>query len=266
MTVVLQFHHDFIGQDLYVQTGADNINWTYTLNTQRYPTYGGEVVQILSCFVDTLTVQGTCERQMTGDYTNPGMEDIYTWFLKYMQGASQGGAGTIAYTERYITMAYPARNWVVNIQLQSLPGYLLDRDTVAPTWQISGKVVEEIGSGMSLDDILTGGGGFGNGVGADVQAFKNLQDGVSLKYPDPSQSPFTSPFQGKVTPAQIKSLQDSISKDLGNQFSQIVQSWSNGDYSSFLGAQPSQFSNGAAVSPHNVNKPTVTHKAGKAKH
>jgi hypothetical protein len=254
---VLQFHHDFITEDLFVQTGADNINWTYGLNTQRYPTYGGEVVQILSCFVDTLTVQGSCERQLTGDYGNPGMEDIYRWFLMYMQRASQGGKGTVTYTERYITMTYPERNWIVGFQLQNLPGYMLDRDTAAPTWQIAGKVVEQIGTGMSLDDILAG-------AGADAVAFQKIQDGVSLKYPDPSQSPFTSPFQGKVTPAQIKTLQDSVSKDLGNQFSKIVQAWSGGDYSSFLGAQPSQFNNGQAVNPSNVAKP-ATQNAGTGK-
>lgn len=261
---VIQFHHDYLPTDLYVQTGADSINWTYTLNTQRYPTYGGEVVQILSCFVDTLTITGTCERQWTGDFANPGMEDIYRWFLGYMQVASQGGKGTVHYTERYITMLYLERGWVLDFQLQNLPGYMLDRDTPAPTWQIAGKVVEQIGTGMSLDDILAGSAGMGNGVGADVTAFQNVQDGISLKYPDPSQSPFTSPFQGKVTPAQIKTLQNSISQDLGSQFSKIVQSWGSGDYSSFLGAQPSQFANGAALNPNNVNKST-TQKAGSGK-
>src|ERR1700756_3668718 len=101
------FHHDFISPDLYVQTGADNINWTYTLNTQRYPTYGGEVVQILSCFIDTLTITGTLPRIQSRDQGAPrsdaGMEDIYQYFLQYMQIASQGGAGTTAYSERYLS-------------------------------------------------------------------------------------------------------------------------------------------------------------------
>src|ERR1700756_4389028 len=109
------FHHHFISPDLYVQTGADNINWTYTLNTQRYPTYGGEVVQILSCFIDTLTIQGTVARQQSRDTSKPqsdaGMEDIYKWFLQYMQIASQGRKGTTAYSERYIKFTYPARGW-----------------------------------------------------------------------------------------------------------------------------------------------------------
>jgi hypothetical protein len=35
-----------------------NVEWTYNLNTQVYDTYGGQVIQVLSVNVDTLTIDG----------------------------------------------------------------------------------------------------------------------------------------------------------------------------------------------------------------
>jgi hypothetical protein len=270
---LVSFHHDFIPNDLYIQTGADNINWTYTLNTQRYPTYGGEVVQILSCFIDTLTIQGTVARQQSRDRGKPvsdaGMEDIYQWFLTYMQIASQGGKGTTAYSERYITFSYPERGWVLNFQCQELPGYALDRNTVAPTWQISGKVVEvpKLMSGMTLDDILAGGAGGGNGVGADVKAFQRIQDGIDLSQPDPANNPFNTAFPtGAKTSSQQQQLAQQALQNLGGQFGKIVQSWANGDFSSVLGSTPSQFNNPTfGPTPRSANPIPPTQAAGKKK-
>lgn len=271
MSIVI-FQHPFIKPDLYIQTGADNINWTYTLNTQRYPTYGGEVVQILSCFIDTLTIQGTVARQQSRDTSSPradaGMEDIYEYFLTYMQLASQGGTGTTAYSERYIKFLYPERGWYLAFQCQELPGYMLDRDTSAPTWQISGKVVElpALMTGMTLDDILAGGAGAGNGVGANVAAFQNVQDGVDLKQPDPASNPFNTPFPtGVKVNKQQQQLAQQALQGLGGQFGKIVQSWSNGDFSSVLGSTPTQFNTSGRGSISGGTNPIPTQAAGKKK-
>jgi hypothetical protein len=43
------------GPYLTVDTGLDEASWSYNLNTVAFPTYGGEVVQILSCNVGELT-------------------------------------------------------------------------------------------------------------------------------------------------------------------------------------------------------------------
>src|SRR4051794_31156530 len=85
MEAELIFTHPNVrsGTPLTVTTGADMIRWTYTLNTANWPTYGGEVVQILSVAIDDVNIQGTCR-----NYAE--MENIYAYFLEFVQIATQG--------------------------------------------------------------------------------------------------------------------------------------------------------------------------------
>jgi hypothetical protein len=42
-------------------TGLERVAWGYTLNTANFPTYAGEVVQILSCYVEDLEITGVVQ-------------------------------------------------------------------------------------------------------------------------------------------------------------------------------------------------------------
>lgn len=66
----LEFYHPEVGY-LRVNTGADRMAWGYSLNTAVYPTYAGEVVQILSCYIDNLEITGSIQ-------TYADLEEIYT--------------------------------------------------------------------------------------------------------------------------------------------------------------------------------------------
>jgi len=133
----LTFHHPSpqIKHDLVVAVKPDQITWAYGLNTANFPTYGGEVVQILSMYVDDLTING-----MVSSYEE--LERIYGWFIAYMQVATQGHAGKEGYDARPVEMTYHHRNWKFNILPKGLPGFKYGRDVVAPTWQLQAAVSE----------------------------------------------------------------------------------------------------------------------------
>lgn len=127
------FSHPSIKNDLNLNINPDSIVWSYRLNTQNYPTFGGEVVQILSMFIDDIQITGT-----TSSYAQ--MEKIYKWFVAYMQRATQGK--TQAYDTTPVTFFYPARGWKFLIQPKSVPGFRYGKDVVAPSWSVTAAVVE----------------------------------------------------------------------------------------------------------------------------
>jgi hypothetical protein len=232
-------------QALVVTTGADQIGWTYGLNTRHYPTYGGEVIQILSCYINNLQIGGTCAAYTTGDYANPGIEEIYSWFLLYMQVASQGAIGTGAYSEYPITCNYVDRGWQIQFQCLTAPAFNLSRDLVAPTWQITGQVVAapEPMRNFTLNTVF-----FGN----DATEFGMMHDGVDLTQPDPALNPYQSPFPNKSAKVQQNNISKAIGK-LGSYWAGLISAWDGGDYSDITGstqqnvANSSQFLNGAAA-------------------
>src|SRR5687768_5528619 len=62
MAVVFSYTHtglpDKPRRTLRLRHNPYEVNWTYNLNTQTYPTYAGEVIQVLSVNIDKLTIQG----------------------------------------------------------------------------------------------------------------------------------------------------------------------------------------------------------------
>lgn len=136
------------GPWLNIDTGVDEIGWGYSLNAVAFPTYGGEVVQILSCFLENLTIQGT-----VANYAK--MEQIYSYFVYYLQIATQGRktnsrAGTASYNQTPITCVYPERGWTFKIFITELPGFRYATETVAPEWRLTAHIVDD---SMDLHDI-----------------------------------------------------------------------------------------------------------------
>jgi hypothetical protein len=133
----LMFEHPGITSGpLLVKVKPEQITWAYGLNTKNYSTFGGEVVQILSMYVDDLVVSGT-----VGTYKE--IEAIYGWFINYMNIATQGHKSNAeGYDTRPVTMYYPHRQWKFSIYPKSMPGFRYGRDVVAPSWQLSAAVSE----------------------------------------------------------------------------------------------------------------------------
>lgn len=128
------FSHPLMSRPLLIDTKPDQIVWNYGLNTAVYPTFGGEVVQILSVYFDDMTVAGT-----VSSYAE--LEAIYSWFITYMQYATQGRTDP-SFDQHPVKFDYPQRGWTFQIWPKALPGFRYGRDVVAPTWKLIAAVKE----------------------------------------------------------------------------------------------------------------------------
>jgi murein DD-endopeptidase MepM/ murein hydrolase activator NlpD len=119
---------------LTIKTGADEITWGYGLNTKRFPTYGGEVVQILSTYADQMTIKGTCRNYKE-------LTEIYEYFKSYIFYTT--GIQDRERKQKYLLFEYPARNWKFVIMVADASGFRISRDVAAPEWQIKAEIVSE---------------------------------------------------------------------------------------------------------------------------
>ena len=131
----LVFTHPKVPDPLRVYVNPNQIEWGYGLNVANFPTYGGEVVQILSSYVDDMTVQGDVE-------TYRQMEEIYRWFINYIHLATVGEKGTGRYNVHPVSMYYSERQWQFNIYPIGMPGFRYGTEVVAPEWQLQAAVVD----------------------------------------------------------------------------------------------------------------------------
>lgn len=136
---------------LELETGVNSIFWGYNLNVQRYPTYGGEVVQILSAYVDDVVLAGEVRH-------DEELMHIYRYFYAYFTLASQGqGSGAIGdqrFNQKPMTLEYQHRQWLLHIQPIAAPGFRIGRDVVVPTWQLTAHVVQDWGDAPNVGEFL----------------------------------------------------------------------------------------------------------------
>jgi hypothetical protein len=92
----LLFQHELVrgGEPLVVETGMDEVEWSYNLNVAEFPTYGGEVVQILAVYIDDLMINGTI-----ASYSE--LESIYGFFMEYFTVATQGTSALSPEGDKY---------------------------------------------------------------------------------------------------------------------------------------------------------------------
>lgn len=218
--IEVQFYHPVVvPTHLTINTKPDQIVWNYGLNVQKFPTYGGEVVQILSVFFDDMTIAGTVA-------TYAQMEEIYAWFIQYMQVATQGNTSTKHYNQQPVTFRYPERDWTFQIWPKSLPGFRYGRDVVAPTWSLVAAVKEP---DAVLAHQITAYSAKAAATQADFQLFgkATVDFGTTA---DLLHNPWASPdadptINGKTTMASFLSQQ---TKSLADTFSHWVSDYSNG--------------------------------------
>jgi hypothetical protein len=238
----LIFQHAKIDRALTVETGANNISWSYNLNTQAYPTYGGEVVQVLSTNIDQMTIQG----EVTS-YAK--MEEIYRWFLEYMGKATQGYGSQEGYNESAVIMLYPHRGWQFSIKPISLPNLRYGRDVVVPQWQMVAHVIvpDPETQQLSIDH------GIGSLVGGELA---NVNQRISADIGFRSQNPFSDPnsaitkeefqlyYNGdkskvpegiRIEGEKVADIGSNAHKAVGKQMSAMFEKLMNGDVESIFG-------------------------------
>lgn len=226
----LLFSHPKVGS-LTINTGMDEIGWEYKLNTANWPTYGGEVVQILSVYIEDLLIKGSIR-------TYQDMEEIYKFFAKYMLVATQGSKGVGSYDQTPMTMAYSPRQWTFYIQPKSAPGFRYETETVNPEWQLQAHVVDDTPDVDALKELVV------SRVlnGEDNQNFA-LSGIISPDSGDPANNPFSAP--GTVSGNTFKPLSEAQTQEDINKYADyynsLIPAYMKGDYSSItseIGSKP----------------------------
>jgi len=231
----LLFEHPLVEKSpLIIRTGMDNIEWRYSLNTANYPTYGGEVIQILSVFIDDLVIGGTIK-------TYHELEEIYSFFAEYMSIASQGGGGHGSYSQIPMKAFYTPREWSFSIQPLSLPGFKYSRETVAPVWQMQAHVVDETSGNyetlkemieVSHGKIIKTGAELGTG---ESEEFK-LKGIINAASADPEDNPFSAPetkYGENFTKGNFALTEKSLKEEAG-AWSKFVSGYIEGNYDPLL--------------------------------
>ncbi len=243
----VHFWHEFIegGKPLVIETGIDEVAWSYRLNTASFPTYGGEVIQILSVFIDDLKVSGT-----VAQYDDA--ERIYRFFMRYFTIATQGASAatsSLKYEQKPMVFSYPHRGWVMEIQPLKAPGFTYATETVTPTWQMQAHVVDDSPNVDDLKELVSlSAGELGSlenvtAVPHGTNSFK-LTGVIAPDMGDPAQNPFVAPGKvglgEKFNPAEGKAVTEGLGK-IADYYNHLLPSYLGGDFSNVvteIGAKP----------------------------
>lgn len=219
MAEVIFYHptvSDVLGKGrLVIETGANSVRWSYHLNTVVTPTFGGEVVQNLSVFIDDLTIEG--------DVKNSNLEEICEWMIAYFQVATQGNvsltSGTetsLQFDEHVVEVSYPERGWNFDVRPTSLPGVHWGLEVVVPTYQITAAIIEPDPAMTSLT------------IAGAEQGLDEIPAGIGYV----AQNPFSNPFPdgddpiGKFDPHKTQDAFD----EAGDWFNNLIPSYAQGDF------------------------------------
>ena len=262
----INFQHPVIGS-LTIDTGLDQANWSYAVNYVNYPTYGGEVVQILSVYIDDLTLGGTVT-------TYAQVEEIYSYFASYFQVATQGknpaptSGNSVtgnSYNLQPVSFYYPERHWAFKLYPMSAPGFSYDYDVMAPTWQLTAHIIDDspdltlIKNGiqaLAVSQLVN------NDGGAQANTF-NLTGNISPEYGDPNADPFETYNQGKAAlSAQVGKYAD--------YYNSLLPAYSSGEFGSLTGVVasgpnlvgPTQGSSGGSSTTATTQSGSTTGKGG----
>jgi hypothetical protein len=224
----VDFHYPNIGTNqasdntLEVRTGANSIKWGYNLNTNKIPTYAGEVVQILSTNVSALRVSGNSR-------SNQHLMSIYKWFRIYMEIA-----GSRTHNQQPIKFQYPERGWELGIYVTQLPQVRLARDQVAGEWSIVAEINQD--DVPAIEEAVMS--QFNYSMPQTLaQMSKNaiVPKGIGFISANPFSQylPPNTQLHGAELDAWVGGKITATANTIGNSFEALIASWSAGDFLNF---------------------------------
>lgn len=244
----LLFQHESVngGEPLVVLTGMDEVSWAYVLNVAEFPTYGGEVVQILSCYIDDLSIEGTIRQYGEA-------EAIYSYFMKYFANATQGNSATSTdkYNQTPMIMEYGHRGWRFEIQPLETPGFLYSTETVAPKWMMKAHMVDKTPDVSKLENLVVSELEYKERTSGEPFSLKGL---ISPESGNPAQNPFIAPgtFLGDTfVESTAKNAAEGAIK-IGDYYNSLLPSYLNDTFfqaQTAVGAKPA-FGNEIAATPN----------------
>lgn len=245
----LLFTHPKMEQSLSVEVAPNNIEWSYGLNVENFNTYGGEVIQILSAYIDDMTITGNVQ-------TYRQLENIYSWFIIYAQIATTGFNGSGKFNIQPVQMYYNERGWHFQIYPTGAPGFKYSRETVAPEWALKAAVVDP--AQAAIDAIMDQ---------AAIEAATNLTGEPALfgnatgEIGFEEKNPFSDP-EGNTTANQKKFLSGETVKqgieNLADEYNKLLPAYLEGDFSDLT----SSYSKPVAAAAKEVEE-KVTNPGGK---
>lgn len=227
---MVEFTHRECGT-LRVYTGLDDIGWGYSLNVADWNTYAGQVVQILSCYVDDLTLTGTLQ-----SYAD--LEAVTKYFLTYFQVASQGDRinpipGKTSYNQEPMTMRYGHRGWEFQIMPTSYPAFRLGREVIAPEWRLQAHMVDQEGDVEGLGELILKEIEIKSRLDTDDTAL-DTNFGLTgvIRFVD--ENPFSDPFTRKGLDFADKTLADRAD-EIATWYKHLLPSYLSGDFDAITG-------------------------------
>jgi hypothetical protein len=221
---LVEFVHPTVGS-LAVYTGVDQVSWGYNLVTQRWPTYGGEVVQILACYVDDLEVQGTLR-----NYRD--LETVYSYFLQYIQVASAEGERD----EHPMLFRYPHRGWEFKIMVTQAPGYRKATELTVPEWRIVAHIVDSANDAEELSQLILDEAEIKGRIGDTGKFDEHFGLEGKIRYID--ENPFSDPW----TDHEQMFKPGDYTDDITDFYSKLLPAYMDGDWDTIfsgIGSKPS---------------------------
>jgi hypothetical protein len=230
-------------KDLRVDIKPNQIEWGYNLNVNVTPTYGGEVVQILSAYIDKMTITGNVR-------TYKKAEEIYQWFLSGIQRATQDGQFK---HQKGIDMYYPERGWHFRLLPLTLAKLKYSLETVAPEWSINCQVIEPAQDALSLTMDQAAVEARESETG--IPLFGLATGNIGWEEDDPFRSPIgdakLNQFYKDLIGGETVRYQSS---DLGDWFNSLIPSYLEGNFDD-LTADYSRPSMGQSTTGHQNQGP-----------
>jgi hypothetical protein len=208
-------------QELNVPIKPDYIKWSYGLNTQTTPTYGGEVIQILSAFISDMTVGGQVR-------TYSQAEKIYEFFVDKLTQATQQGKFK---HQKGVTMYYPERDWTFKLLPLALSPLKYGRDIVVPEWEVRFHVMQADQDVISLITEQESVKALANRFGVP-SLFGQATGNIGWEEDDPFRSPIPddkklNDFYKDLIGGETVRYQAS---DLGDWFNNLIPSYLQGNF------------------------------------
>lgn len=221
MAAELIFSHPKVHPNLTVKVKPTQIAWSYGLNTANYPTYGGEVIQILSCFIEDMTVTGQIRSYNT-------LETIYAWFIDYIQIATTGKKGHGSFNPQPVIMQYPHRGWQFEIIPKSMPSFKYGRDIVAPEWTLQAAVADP-DQDLKLH-ILDQAAQTLIETEGKLKLFGTVTGDIGFTQDDPFRSPIDSKQNDKLLKQGQEQSQRPEYGELADNFNKLIPAYLGGDF------------------------------------
>lgn len=205
---------------LVVGSGANSVKWSYRLNTAKFPTYGGEVIQILSAQIGTLMISGNSKN-------NIQLAQIYHWFRAYMTLAGKA----IPRNVEPVKFRYPERGWELGLYVTKAPSFRLGLQDIGTEWKIEAEVNQSDAS--ILEDEVMKPMSYPMTV-----VFNNLPKGIGYIPNNKYSAPIPDIIAVGASDAEIRNatqrLQTTTANNIGSSFEALIAAWSGGDFTSFL--------------------------------